>query len=226
MVGDAEVTGFNHSPPSPRPPPARGGGVLFPSPSFGRRTFLAGAVLAAPMIARAQTAPRVVVVGGGFAGATAARFLRRIAPNIDLLLIEPNAIFTACPFSNEVIAGLRDIDAQRFVYDGLVADGIRVMQAAVTEIDPRQRSVAFGSNRLLYDRLILAPGIDIVWDALPGYDEAAANRIPHAWKAGEQTILLRRQLEAMPDGGVVVMSSPPNPYRCPPGPYERASLIA
>ncbi len=245
MVGDAEVTGFNHSPPSPcgrglggggrglagaapspRPTPARGGGVLFPSPSFGRRTFLAGAVLAAPMIARAQTAPRVVVVGGGFAGATAARFLRRIAPNIDLLLIEPNAIFTACPFSNEVIAGRRDIDAQRFVYDGLVADGIRVMQAAVTELDPTQRSVAFGSNRLLYDRLILAPGIDIVWGALPGYDEAAANRIPHAWKAGEQTILLRRQLEAMPDGGVVVMSSPPNPYRCPPGPYERASLIA
>jgi NADPH-dependent 2,4-dienoyl-CoA reductase/sulfur reductase-like enzyme len=167
-----------------------------------------------------------VIVGGGFAGATAARFLRRIDPAIDILLIEPNAIFNACPFSNTVIAGLRDIDAQRFIYDGLAADGVRVMQAAATEINPTQRSVAFGSNLQLYDRLILAPGIDIDWSALPGYDEAAANRMPHAWKAGEQTILLRRQLEAMPDGGVVVMSSPPNPFRCPPGPYERASLIA
>ncbi len=209
-----------------RKAPARGGGGPFPPASLSRRTVLAGAVLATPLIARAQVAPRVVVVGGGFAGATAARFLRRIAPTIDVLLIEPNAIFTACPLSNEVIVGLRDIDAQRFIYDGLVADGIRVMQAAVTEIDPTRRSVAFGSNRLIYDRLILAPGIDIAWGALPGYDEAAANRIPHAWKAGEQTILLRRQLDAMPDGGVVVMSSPPNPYRCPPGPYERASLIA
>jgi sulfide dehydrogenase [flavocytochrome c] flavoprotein subunit len=223
-VGDAKVRVPTHSSPSPHPPPARGGGG--PSSSLSRRTFVAGALLAAPIIARGQTAPRVVVVGGGFAGATAARFLRRIAPNLDLMLIEPNAIFTACPFSNEVIAGLRDIDAQRFIYDGLVADGIRVMQAAVTEIDPAQRSVVFGSNRLLYDRLILAPGIDLAWGALPGYDEAAANSMPHAWKAGEQTILLRRQLEAMRDGGVVVMSAPPNPFRCPPGPYERASLIA
>ncbi len=196
------------------------------SPSLTRRTILAAPLLATPFIARAQTAPRVIVVGGGFAGATAARFLRRINPTIDVLLIEPNAIFVACPFSNEVIAGLRDIDAQRFIYDGLAADGIRVVQAAATEINPTRRSVAFGSNLLLYDRLILAPGIDIDWSALPGYDESAANRMPHAWKAGEQTILLRRQLEAMPDGGVVVMSAPPNPFRCPPGPYERASLIA
>ncbi|HEX4171327.1 MAG TPA: NAD(P)/FAD-dependent oxidoreductase, partial [Acetobacteraceae bacterium] len=188
--------------------------------------ILAAPLLATPFIARAQTAPHVIVVGGGFAGATAARFLRRINPTIDVLLIEPNAIFVACPFSNEVIAGLRDIDAQRFIYDGLAADGIRVVQAAATEINPTRRSVAFGSNLLLYDRLILAPGIDIDWSALPGYDESAANRMPHAWKAGEQTILLRRQLEAMPDGGVVVMSAPPNPFRCPPGPYERASLIA
>jgi sulfide dehydrogenase [flavocytochrome c] flavoprotein subunit len=209
--------------PTTIPPPLAGGVGLFTP--LTRRSVLA-ASLAAPAIARAQAVPRVIVVGGGFAGATAARFLRRIVANIDLLLIEPNAIFTACPFSNEVVAGLRDIDAQRFIYDGLVADGVRVMQTAVTEIDPAQRSVAFGSNRLLYDRLILAPGIDIAWGALPGYNEAAANSMPHAWKAGEQTILLRRQLEAMQDGGVVVMSSPPNPYRCPPGPYERASLIA
>jgi sulfide dehydrogenase [flavocytochrome c] flavoprotein chain len=226
MVGDPEVMTPRHDSPSPCGRGLGGGGDPFSPASLSRRTFLAGAALGAPAIARAQTAPRVIVVGGGFAGATVARFLRRIAPNVDLLLVEPNAIFTACPFSNEVIAGLRDIDAQRFIYDGLVADGIRVVQAAVTEIDPTQRSVAFGSNRRLYDRLILAPGIDIAWGALPGYDEAAANRIPHAWKAGEQTILLQRQLQAMPDGGVVVMSAPPNPYRCPPGPYERASLIA
>jgi NADPH-dependent 2,4-dienoyl-CoA reductase/sulfur reductase-like enzyme len=206
-------------PPSPCGRGSRGGGLT-------RRTLLAAPLLATPFIARAQPTARVVVVGGGFAGATAARFLRRINPAIDILLIEPNALFTACPFSNEVIVGLRDIDAQRFTYDGIAADGVRVMQAAAAEIDPTQRSIAFGGNRLLYDRLILAPGIDIAWDALPGYDEAAANRIPHAWKAGEQTILLRRQLDAMPDGGVVVMSSPPNPFRCPPGPYERASLIA
>ena len=100
------------------------------------------------------------------------------------------------------------------------------MQSAATAIDPARRGVAFGDNLLTYDRLILSPGIDIAWGALPGYDEAAAERMPHAWKAGEQTLLLRRQLEAMPDGGVVVISAPANPYRCPPGPYERASLIA
>ncbi len=101
-----------------------------------------------------------------------------------------------------------------------------MVQATATAIDPARRSVTFGDNLLTYDRLILSPGIDIAWGALPGYDEAAAERMPHAWKAGEQTLLLRRQLEAMPDGGVVVISAPANPYRCPPGPYERASLIA
>ena len=142
------------------------------------------------------------------------------------MLVESNATFTACPFSNEVIAGQRDIAAQRFDYRGIAATGVRVVQATATAIDSARRSVTFGDNLLPYDRLILSPGIDIAWNALPGYDEAAAERMPHAWKAGEQTLLLRRQLEAMPDGGVVVISSPANPYRCPPGPYERASLIA
>lgn len=193
--------------------------------SLTRRTILTAA-LAAPFVARAQSGPRVIVVGGGFGGATAARFLRRADPGISVVLVEPDAIFTACPFSNEVIAGLRDIAAQQFTYRGPALDGVRVMQAAATAIDPVQRIVVFGDNRVGYDRLILSPGIDIAWDALPGYDEAAAARMPHAWKAGEQTLLLRQQLEAMPDGGTVVISSPPNPYRCPPGPYERASLIA
>jgi sulfide dehydrogenase [flavocytochrome c] flavoprotein chain len=197
--------------------------------SVRRRQVLAGAavLLAAPHIARAQVQARVVVVGGGFGGATAARFLRRADPRLDVALVEANPQFTACPFSNEVIAGLRDIAAQRFAYGAIVADGVRVIQGEATAVDPAARSVMLHDGTVLpYDRLILSPGIDVVWGALPGYDEAAAERMPHAWKAGEQTLLLRRQLEAMSDGGVVVISAPANPYRCPPGPYERASLIA
>jgi sulfide dehydrogenase [flavocytochrome c] flavoprotein chain len=196
--------------------------------SLHRRTLLqsAAGLLCTPFIAGAQTTPRVVVIGGGFGGATAARFLRRTNPDIAVVLVEPNATFTACPFSNEVIAGERDIAAQLFDYRGVAADGVRVVQAAATAVDPARRSVTFGGNLLPYDRLILSPGIDIAWNVLPGYDEAAAERMPHAWQAGEQTLLLRRQLESMADGGVVVISAPANPYRCPPGPYERASLIA
>jgi sulfide dehydrogenase [flavocytochrome c] flavoprotein chain len=182
--------------------------------------------MAAPYFARAQATPRVVVVGGGFGGATAARWLRRADPQLNVMLVEPGTTFIACPFSNEVIVGLRDIEAQRFDYADIARSGVRVVQASATAIDPVRRSVTFGDNLITYDRLILSPGIDLAWEALPGYDEAAAQRMPHAWKAGEQTLLLRRQLEAMPDGGTVVISSPPNPYRCPPGPYERASLIA
>jgi NADPH-dependent 2,4-dienoyl-CoA reductase/sulfur reductase-like enzyme len=191
-----------------------------------RRAILAAA-LATPFIARAQATPRIVVIGGGFGGATAARFLRRSASLPDVVLIEPNPTFTACPLSNEVVAGLRDITAQRFDYSGLIAAGVRVVPQAATAVDAAARSVTLADGSVLhYDRLVLSPGIDIAWGALPGYDEAAAERMPHAWKAGEQTLLLRRQLEAMPDGGVVVLSAPANPYRCPPGPYERASLIA
>jgi NADPH-dependent 2,4-dienoyl-CoA reductase/sulfur reductase-like enzyme len=187
----------------------------------------AAALLTTPLIARAQASARVVVVGGGFGGATAARFLRRADPHLDVALVEANPQFTACPFSNEVIAGLRDIAAQRFTYRTIAADGVRVIQAEATAVDPSSRRVTLGDGAVLaYDRLILSPGIDVAWGALPGYDEAAAERMPHAWKAGEQTLLLRRQLEAMPDGGTVVLSAPANPFRCPPGPYERASLIA
>jgi sulfide dehydrogenase [flavocytochrome c] flavoprotein chain len=188
---------------------------------------IAAATFALPHIARAQSAARVVVVGGGFAGATCARALERIDPRLDVTLIEPNRIFTACPFSNEVIAGLRDIEAQQFGYNKVAAKGVRVIAQMVAKIDPPTRalSLADGSS-LIYDRLVLAPGIDLRFDALPGYDEAASAKMPHAWKAGEQTILLRRQLEAMDDGGVVALAVPANPSRCPPAPYERASLIA
>jgi NADPH-dependent 2,4-dienoyl-CoA reductase/sulfur reductase-like enzyme len=194
-----------------------------------RRTFLGLAVAAlAPRPALAQGAgPRVVVVGGGFGGASCARALRQLAPAIAVTLVEANPTFTACPFSNAVIGGLREIAAQRFTYERVAADGITVVHATATAVDAQARTVSLADGtRLPYDRLVLSPGIDFRWGALPGYDEAASAQLPHAWRAGEQTVVLRRQLEAMDDGGLVVISAPPNPFRCPPGPYERASLIA
>jgi len=180
-----------------------------------------------PCPSRAQAAARIVVIGGGFGGATCARALRRIDAKFQVALVEPNKIFTACPFSNEVIAGLRDIEAQQFSYDRIAADGVSAIAQAAVKIDPQARTVGLADGTsLAYDRLVLAPGIDLRFDALPGYDEAAAATMPHAWKAGEQTLLLRRQLEAMDDGGLVVLAVPASPSRCPPAPYERASLIA
>ena len=179
------------------------------------------------MPALAQAAARVVVVGGGFGGASCARALKAIDPRIAVTLVEANPTFTACPFSNGVIAGLRAIEAQQFNYDGSPPRRHRRVAQAATAVDAQARTVdARRRHALAYDRLVLAPGIDLRLDALPGYDEAAAAKMPHAWKAGEQTLLLRRQLEAMEDGGMVVISAPANPFRCPPGPYERASLIA
>lgn len=197
-----------------------------------RRAFLgtAAAGMSAallPVPAIAQAAPRVVVVGGGFAGTTVARTLKQADPRIAVTLIEANRMFTACPFSNSVIAGLRPLSAQQFGYDRVSASDVTVAITTATAVDPQARTVTIGGDaRLGYDRLVIAPGIDIRWNALPGYNEAAAGQMPHAWKAGEQTALLRRQLEAMEDGGTVIISAPANPFRCPPGPYERASLIA
>jgi sulfide dehydrogenase [flavocytochrome c] flavoprotein subunit len=204
-----------------------------------RRDFLktAGAVgasaamLPLPAIAQPNVASgaggRVVVVGGGFAGTTCARFIKRIDPRINVTLVEASPTFTACPFSNLVIAGLRELNAQQFGYDKLAADQLTLTMAPATGVNAQGRSVTLSNgSQIAYDRLVLAPGIDIRWDGLPGYTEAAAERMPHAWKAGEQTLLLRRQLESMEDGGTVVMAAPANPFRCPPGPYERASLIA
>jgi sulfide dehydrogenase [flavocytochrome c] flavoprotein chain len=197
-----------------------------------RRDALLGIAAAAtsfavPSILRAQSAGRVVVVGGGFGGAACARALKRAQVNLQVILIEPNAVFTSCPFSNEVIAGLRDIEAQQFGYDRLGAEGVTVISQAVTTIEPQLRSVVTADGVALpYDRLVLSPGIDFHFEALPGYDDTASEKMPHAWKAGAQTLLLRRQLEAMPDGGTVAIAIPANPSRCPPAPYERASLIA
>src|SRR6266540_3732672 len=196
-----------------------------------RRDFLKAAAAGAtllPLPALAQgAAGRVVVVGGGFGGVTCARFIKRIDPRITVTLVEANRTFVACPFSNGVIAGLREIKAQEFGYDKLAGDQVVLQLSPGTAVDPQGRIVTLANGaQLSYDRLVLSPGIDIRWDGLPGYTQAAAERMPHAWKAGEQTLLLRRQLEAMDDGGTVVMSAPANPFRCPPGPYERASLIA
>jgi sulfide dehydrogenase [flavocytochrome c] flavoprotein subunit len=197
-----------------------------------RRDFLKKAAAGAsaallPMPALAQSGGRVVVVGGGFAGTTCARFIKRIDPRLTVTLVEASPTFTACPFSNGVIAGLREIKDQQFGYDKVANDQVVLAIAPASAVDVQGRVVTLTNNaRLPYDRLVLAPGIDIRWDGLPGYSEAAAERMPHAWRAGEQTLLLRRQLEAMEDGGTVVISAPANPFRCPPGPYERASLIA
>lgn len=193
---------------------------------IARRTVLAGlaATLSRPALAQG-TRGRVVVIGGGFGGATAARVLHRAG--LAVTLVEPAEIYWACPFSNEVIAGLRPLSAQAFGYDGVRASGVTVARTSAEAIDGAARQVRLADGTTLdYDRLILSPGIALRFDALPGYDAAAAERMPHAWKAGAQTDLLTRQLAAMPDNGTVVLSVPANPYRCPPGPYERASLIA
>ena len=197
-----------------------------------RRTFVRGLAagaaslaVARPSIAQAKI--RIVVIGGGFGGTTCARRLRRFDQELEVVLIEPNRVFTACPFSNEVIAGLREISTQQFSYDRLAAEGIRVIAQEATAIDAKARQVTLADgSKLGYERLVLSPGIDLNFKALDGYDEAASMQMPHAWKAGEQTMLLRRQLEAMDDGGTVVIAVPANPARCPPAPYERASLIA
>lgn len=192
----------------------------------GALTGFAGgaAALAAPAIL-AQAKQRVVVIGGGFAGATCARALAGLGAPVTL--IEADQRYVACPFSNLVIHGTRDIAQQTFGFDGVRKAGVDVVFARAERIDPDARRVVLsGGEAIAYDRLVLAPGVEIRFDALAGYDSAAAERMPHAWQAGAQTVLLRKQLEAMEDGGLVVMSVPPNPFRCPPGPYERASLIA
>jgi sulfide dehydrogenase [flavocytochrome c] flavoprotein subunit len=187
----------------------------------------AAASLALPCPAFAQSSARVVVIGGGFGGASCARALLRADPKLQVTLVEPKTFYFACPFSNETIAGLRDSEAQQFTYDSIAAEGVTVAGQTAVKVDAGARTVGLADGTSLgYDRLVLSPGIDLRFDALPGYDQAAATKMPHAWIGGEQTLLLRRQLEAMDDGGTVVLAVPAAPLRCPPAPYERASLIA
>ena len=201
-----------------------------------RRDFFrilgAGAAIGAfPGLAQAAGAARgrVIVIGGGYAGATMAKYLRMWGGNqLEIILIEPNTTFVSCPLSNLVLGGSKRIGDLTFNYSGLDRYGIKRLHESVTAIDAEKRRVMVESgDELVYDRLVIAPGIDFMYDQLPMLASTAAQEnVPHAWKAGPQTVNLRRQLEAMPDGGVFVISIPKMPYRCPPGPYERASQAA
>ena len=171
---------------------------------------------------------RVVIVGGGTGGATAAKYLLRNDASIQVILIEKNASYLTCYMSNEVLGGERELESLRFNYDALKARGVTVVQDEVIAIEADTQQVRTQSGQTYrYDRCIVSPGIDFRFDTVAGYDATiAATSIPHAWKAGQQTLDLRAQLEAMDNGGTVVIAAPPNPYRCPPAPYERASQIA
>ena len=168
---------------------------------------------------------RVVVIGGGWGGATAAKYVRLQDPSIEVILLEPNRSFVSCPFSNLVLSGVESIDALTFNYDRLRAHGVKIRQEAATAVEPDTKRVRLGEGYLEYDRLVVSPGVDFVWDQVPGV-AGQADSVLHAWKAGPQTVELARRLQAVPDGGVVVMTVPPVAYRCPPGPYERACQIA
>lgn len=199
-----------------------------------RRRFvaLAGTSLApAPLFARravGQAKPQVVVIGGGPGGATVARYVNKDSSGAaEVILIEPQKTFTTCFFSNLYVGGLRDFNSITHSYDKVEREGIKVVHEAAAAVDRDKREVVLaGGARLAYDRLVVAPGIDLKWDSVPGYSEAAAEAMPHAWKPGAQTQLLVRKLNALNDGDTIVMICPPNPYRCPPGPYERISMIA
>ncbi|USF87131.1 FCSD flavin-binding domain-containing protein [Candidatus Endoriftia persephonae] len=198
-----------------------------------RRNFVKGAgaatavgIIGAPTLALGAS-KKVVVVGGGTAGATAAKYLKMADSSIDVTLIEANKNYYTCYMSNEVLGGNRTIDSIRFGYTGLATHGVNVVNDIVIGIDAGARVVKTkGGKSFSYDRCIVAPGIDFKWESIEGYDAKVAEDIPHAWKAGSQTVTLRKQLEAMKDGGTVAICPPPNPFRCPPGPYERASQIA
>ncbi len=203
--------------------------------NFNRRHFIkVAASVTAVGIAGCTTLPklkaekRVVVIGGGAGGATAAKYIRKNDPTIEVTLIEAHKYHYTCFMSNEVIGGERSIQSIKFSYDKLAGYGINIVHDLAIEIEPISKKVTTRNGDVFYyDRLVVAPGIDFKWNEVEGYDpQIASIKIPHAWKAGSQTILLRKQLEAMQDGGTVIISVPRRPFRCHPGPYERASLIA
>ena len=179
--------------------------------------------------ATSRTVGRVVVVGGGYAGATAAKYVRMWGPDIEVTLVERDAEFVSCPLSNRVLAGVVQLKDLTRDYGKLQArHGVKLIRDEATAIDPVAQEVRLGrGGALKYDRLIVAPGVDILYDEVPGLDSPQAQaRVLHAWKAGTQTVALRKQLEAMANGGVYAMTIPKAPYRCPPGPYERACQVA
>ncbi len=195
-----------------------------------RRDFLklAGAVSLAGCATGAPSKARVVIVGCGFGGATAAKYIRHWDPSIDVVLIERDAGFVSCPISNLVLAGYSSMREISHGYDGLRRHGVQVVRDNVVAVDAAKKSVRLGSGgEIAYERLVVSPGIDFNFNEVQGYEAAMqSGSVLHAWKAGPQTVALRRQLEQMPDGGVYILSVPLAPYRCPPGPYERASMVA
>ena len=202
---------------------------------FNRRAFLKAAA-AAPLgmllvsgaQARSQAKGRVVVIGGGFGGATAAKYLKIGAPGLDVTLVERNETFTSCPLSNEVLSGEHPLSMLETGYDGLSRRGVNVVFDDATAIDADGKMVKLKSGMTLnYDALVLSPGIDFNFAAIEGHSEELANTVlPHAYKAGPQTMQLKKQLESMKDGGTFIITVPKGPLRCPPGPYERASQVA
>ena len=173
------------------------------------------------------TSARVVIVGGGFGGATCAKYLLRFDSSLQITLVEPSEKYMTCPFSNMVIADVQALDSISHGYSAQQQRGVEVIHAKVQAVDATVKMVALDNGEVIrYDKLVLSPGIDFKWDAVEGMSASDAELIPHAWRAGRQTSILRDQLKSMDDGGVVVVAPPENPYRCPPGPYERVSLIA
>jgi sulfide dehydrogenase [flavocytochrome c] flavoprotein chain len=199
--------------------------------AIDRRQWLAGAAALATGLAKpalAQAKPRAIVIGGGPGGATAAKYIAKDSNGaIEVTLVEPQRQFTTCFHSNLYLGGFRDWNSITHSYDKLAGYGVKLVHEAAAAIDRDKKTVrlANGSD-MAYDRLVVAPGIDLRFDSVPGYSEEAGEKMPHAWKAGPQTQLLRKQLDALADGSLIVMVAPPNPYRCPPGPYERVSMMA
>jgi sulfide dehydrogenase [flavocytochrome c] flavoprotein subunit len=188
---------------------------------------LLGAGCAAPMTGdiAPKTGRRVVVIGGGWGGASAAKYLRLSDPSIEVILLEPNERFISCPFSNLVLSGVRTMESITFDYRGLRRHGVKVMHREATAIEPDTKRVRVGEGYLQYDRLVVSPGVEFQWEQVEGLAQAK-DTVLHAWKAGPQTVELARQLQSMRDGGVFVLTVPPVAYRCPPGPYERACQVA
>ena len=196
-----------------------------------RRDFLKAmglgtAMVAVPGIVLSNTSARIVIVGGGTGGASVAKYLKRADATLDITLIEPDAIYHTCYGSNEVLSGTRPLGGIQVNYTGLIGHGIHVVQDYVIAIDPVAKRVDTNSAGYEYDFCVVSPGIDFKWESIEGYDANVAESIPHAWQAGDQTTTLRQQLQAMPNGGTVIVAPPANPFRCPPGPYERISQIA
>lgn len=200
--------------------------------AISRRAFLGGAAWAAGAVAspsvRAQARPRLVIVGGGAGGASLARaVVSDSAGAIAVTLVEPNARYFACFQSNYTLGGLSDLDSLLFSYDALARAGVEVVPAMASAIDRDRREVRLDDGRRLrYDRLALSPGIDLKYDSVPGWSREGANAMPHAWAGERQFEILKAQFDAVPDGGLIVIIAPPNPARCPPAPYERASMMA